>query len=242
MADGFKIEGFDNFSEKRDLYLDIVFCLDLTIGNDKIIDMLKEFCSFIQNGMEEYCDGELTSLKKFRIKIISFGDSCANEKNDYLNSKFFEMPKDLKSLIHFFDKIESNLRWGDKRNGLEALATAMQSDWCVSKEKFDRVRHCVVILTDGKLYPEIDVSCCLKYGYSTNIPSSYNELLEWWDGKGSIMNPLTARLVLISPEESWRNLIEDFCSCDYAIANCDGHLDDWTFNEFLRFIRYPIIH
>ena len=203
---------------------------------------MKSFCSFAKKGVYEYCQHDYMCLKKLRIKIISFGDSNSNAKSDYLNSKFFELPDEIENFENFLNGLEANLKWGDKRNALEALAMAMRSEWYVSSQESDRVRHCIVILTDGNFYSEIEMNNFLKYDCSTNMPGSYDELLERWGEKGGIMNPFSKRLLIIGPEESGSDFIDDFSSCLFAEAKCGAHLQDWTFYEFLKFIIYEITH
>lgn len=239
MADKFIIEDFESPNkEEIDLYLDIAFCLDLTEGNDEIIGIMKKFCSFIKNNIYEYCYCFCTSLKRLRIKIISFGGINSSVYSFPSDSGFFEAPGELAFLEDFLDEIEVKYNRCGKRNTLEALTTALKSDWSVSVDEYDRLRHCIVILTDGKIQT-VENTYNSKFDCFANKQNPYENPLDFFEKKQqdflakSVRH--SVRLFVFSPDdEFW----DDFSDCLVTFTNQDGHLADLTFDKFIKAVIY----
>ena len=228
MSDELKIEGLDptvidqTFIGTRDVYTDIVYCIDLTASMSPIIQKVKDFVRTFHEDLQRVMLTYNRSIKQLRIKVIGFRDIYCDGAYAFEVSDFFRLPDQNTEFLSFVDKLEAKGGGGGSENSLEALAMAMQSDWCTTIDNSVRKRHMVVLFTDASAHPLEKASTYTGTNYPENMPKSYLELVDWWSGQGSIssdvyfnMNQRAKRLVLYAPEgsEPWTDIADDFDCC-----------------------------
>ena len=200
--------------------IDIAMVIDATSGMNYWIELLKEnaknlYPDFCKRLREDRLKGR--EINQMRIRVITFRDF-----KDYLNTgysplqatRFFNMPEDTEAFYRSVSEIEAKGGGGDIKgyrkygadpeDGLEALATAIKSEWVPEKQGIDR-RHIIVLWTDAPTHE-------LGYGsnvdcYPEGIPKDFEELTQWWEE----MDYMSKRLVLFAPcMEHWRRILSSW--------------------------------
>lgn len=188
----------------NEYYVDIVLCIDGTGSMRPFINKVKESALSIYSKLEE----EMILLNKnparTRVKVIVFGD-YAKDAEPMRESKFFELPQENEDLQAYVNGI-TVMGGGDiPENAIEAIATAMKSDWTTEGGRFRR--HVVVMFTDAPALPLGVRSECPNY--PTDLPKTMADLSAWWHGSDQEMSagsyePDAGRLVAFVPnDESW---------------------------------------
>lgn len=232
MADDFTIEGFDEVVDQvvpqeeqeqlgtMDVYADIVYCIDLTASMRPIIQKVKDTARTLHEDLQKVMqENYQRSIKQLRIKVIGFRDFYCDGDYALEHSPFFYLPDEADAFKRFVDKLEAKGGGDIPENSLEALALAMQSDWCTTLDSSIRKRHIIVLFTDASAHPLEKAAGYSGSNYPDNMPKSYTELVDWWSGQGALasgtaveMDQVAKRLALYAPEgsEPWTDLADDF--------------------------------
>ena len=227
MSSDFNID-FDQGSGlgTMDVYADIVYCIDLTSSMKPIIDKVKEMALTLHEDLQQVMQTNYQrSIKQLRIKVIGFRDAYCDGPRSFEVSEFFTMPDEVYQFQEFVNRLEAKGGGDLPENSLEALAMAMQSDWCTTIDSSIRKRHLIVLFTDASAHPlEQSENGTDKY-YPANMPKSYGDLVDWWEGQGSLdsgaaavrLDQIAKRLAVYAPENSepWSNLVYDFTGAKY---------------------------
>lgn len=252
MAEDFTIEGFEEevvvpvddtqpVLGNLDVYADIVYCIDLTGSMHPIIQKVKETASTLHADLQRVMQENYhRTIKQLRIKIIGFRDFYCDGSFALEKSEFFYLPEEEAEFKEFVNKLEAKGGGDIPENSLEALALAMQSDWCTTIDESIRKRHIIVLFTDASAHPLEKGVDCTNPIYPENMPKSYSELLDWWSGQGSLengtaveMNQTAKRFALFAPEgsEPWTDISDDFDGCLTTFIEPDkGGIDITTKN------------
>lgn len=194
--------------------IDICLCVDKQCANKRVIQSIKEhFCEDIAQSFYRY--GK--NVGRIRVKTIFFDDS-SQDKGRRLNiSPFMIIPAqkdDFDSLLEDLT-IDDNIE--KSTNGLEALACAIQSDWCIDGWKR---RHVIIMVTDADTYDlhHYDGSESLD-----NNPQSFEKLSAMWGNEDipGLMEFKSKRLVLFTPNSSfWEKIWKSWeCVALYPSKN-----------------------
>ena len=231
MSDEFNIEGYEEspITEQEqqgglgtmDVYADIVYCLDVTQSMRPIIEKVKETALNLHNLLQEKMISRYQrNIRQLRIKVIAFRDIYADGDYAFEISPFFWLPDEADKFADFVNGLEAKGGGDIPENGLEALAMAMQTDWCTTIDESIRKRHVVVMFTDASAHPLEKSANYSGKNYPENMPKTYADLIDMWYGQGSCVSggaaitidPIAARLAIFAPEgsEPWVNIAEDF--------------------------------
>ena len=161
---------------------------------DNVLEKLPTFFSLVP----EFINQELLKVDcladRIRMRVIAFGDSQAHAKIINASPFYTVLPATNSSALNAF---VSGLRiMGESDtpdSALEALDEAMRSDWVQVAANGERLRHVIVLLTDG----------------SINTVGEYSrELAElekrWGTTNGydehAVMHYIRKRLLLVAPD------------------------------------------
>lgn len=260
MADEFVFEGTENPAETEvtfedpqtelgtlDVYADIVYCIDLTASMKPIIQKVKETASTLHTDLQQIMmERYQRNIRQLRIKVIGFRDLYCDGAYAFEESDgFFTLPEQAEEFKAFVDKLEAKGGGDIPESSLEALAKAMQSEWCETVDASTRKRHVIILFTDASAHPLEKAEGYTGDNYPENMPKSYAELIDWWSGQGSLENgtpvtidPLAKRLALYAPEgcDPWTNISDDFDNCMPCFIEPDKGGIDITKAELLKMI------
>ena len=161
---------------------------------DNVLEKLPTFFSLVP----EFINQELLKVDRvtnqIRMRVIAFGDSQENAQIINASQFYTVLPATNSSALNAFVSGLRIMGEGDTPNSaLEALDEAMKSDWVQVATNGERLRHVIVLLTDG----------------SINTVGEYSrELAElkkrWGNNYGydehAVMHYIRKRLLLVAPD------------------------------------------
>lgn len=203
--------------------VDIVFVIDATgsMGMGNLIATVKRMVPNFYKEAAKALEAKNKRVDVLRAKVIFFRDFLEYEKDHYvplmetdfyiLSDKYNDQSDMLSRSIA---SIESCGGGDIPEDGLEALACAMQSDWCEPITNHKR-RHIIVVFTDAPTHElGFGKSCDL---YPKNMPENFEQLTQMWGNKlnrKGMMDYYAKRLILFAPEtdrlpidDGWRRIV-----------------------------------
>lgn len=251
MGNEFRVKGLEeegSFGQTAlgnlDVFADIVYCIDLTSSMKPIIDKVKSTALTLhKNLQEEMRLNYQRSIKQLRIKVIGFRDAYCDGEKSFEVSKFFYLPNEAMEFKHFVDQLEAKGGGDIPENSLEALALAMQSDWCTTVDSTVRKRHIIVLFTDASAHPLEQAKDGIDENYPSNMPENYQELVNWWSGQSQLakgnaveMDQIAKRMAIYAPESSepWAYLADDFDGSILKPIAPDNGGNDITTDELIK--------
>lgn len=187
--------------------VDIVFVVDATGSMDCLIATIKKMIPNFYKEAVKALEEKNKHVDVLRVKVIFFRDFLEYEKDRcaplmetdfYILSDKYNDQSDM--LSRSIDSIKARGGGDIPEDGLEALALAIQSDWCQPISNHKR-RHIIVLFTDAPTHK-------LGYGkecelYPKNMPQNFEELTYMWGNKVNhkgTMDYYAKRLILFAPE------------------------------------------
>ena len=171
---------------------DFVFCVD---GTESMAICGENVKSFIHKFMEDFFEFTAKSgweTCSWRAKVILFRDYRHDKQNAFVESPFWEMPKESNALDGFLSQsVFCGGGQSGKSNGVEALYLAMHSDF-IATEPGDR--QIIVLLTNKDCYGFNECE--------TGMGIDEDGFLEAWyccDRDGSKLRERNKRLVMVAP-------------------------------------------
>lgn len=264
MSDDFMVDGFDGMDDgvfsdyieessvnpetalttqlsTLDTYADLVYCIDLTGSMVPIIRKVKHVAKTLhedmQRRMRENYNREIVQL---RIKVIGFRDIYEDGKLAFEESRFFNLPAESSEFQEFIDKLEAKGGGDIPESSLEALAKAMQVDWCRTIDDSIRKRHSIILFTDASAH---SLEKSLSYtgtNYPANMPDSYESFVDMWYNQNPRIpvkiDQIAKRIAIFAPSglEPWEKLIEDFNASFFHPIDPNNGGVDITVEEFLK--------
>lgn len=186
--------------------VDIVFCIDATFGMGKIVEEIAGNAVYFWNDLQKIMNEKGRIINQLRTRVILFRDYIADQDRAMKVTDFLKLPemnKDFEACLH---SVIPEGGGDDPEDGLEALAYAIQSNWCGGS---GRKRHIIVVLSDEGTH---------KLGYGKKAPSypkgmaeDFCELSDWWGSKQrpGIMDEHAKRLIIFAPDKPGWNLIRE---------------------------------
>lgn len=190
---------------QSDYNVDLVICIDATGSMDPILDEVKRTAMSFYHLFQEGMEASGKNVTQLRVKVIAFRD-YEIDAQPMVQSRFFVLPEEEVQLQAFVDGIEASGGGDEPECALEALATALNSDWVTTGAKR---RHAVLLFTDASAHPLAERAGCP--GYPRDLPRTLPDLGAWWSGTTqkfySKFQPKNGRLVAFVPhKEPWISL------------------------------------
>lgn len=203
--------------------VDIAFVVDATgsMGMENILSIVKQMIPNFYRELVQALERKDKHVDELRVKVICFRDFLEYKKDrcvPLIETDFFVLSdkyNDQSSmLLKGIESIEA-IGGGDiPEDGLEALARAMQSDWCKPLPNRRR-RHIIVLFTDAPTHELGHGKDCELY--PPNMPSDFGELIRMWGNQAYHANSMeysTKRLILFIPQinklpenDGWRRIV-----------------------------------
>lgn len=229
-----------------DVYADIVYCIDLTSSMTPVINKVKETARRLHFDLQKKMrENYQRNIKKLRIKVIGFRDAYCDGAKAFEQSRFFNLPEDTDEFEMYLKSLEAKGGGDIPENSLEALALAMQSDWCKTRDSDIRRRHIIILFTDAPAHELEQAKEGIDKYYPRNMPQSYQELVDWWCGQGSLkngspvlMNERTKRLGIFGPKDGypWSMIADDFDNCWISYIHPDNGGKDISTEALLKML------
>ncbi len=190
-------EGLDPI--RWDYNIDIIMCIDATGSMDPILDEVKRTALSFEDIFREGMEAKGKSVDQLRIKVIAFRDYIIDAV-PMQESDFFVLPGDRTRFKNFLDSIEASGGGDEPENALEAIATALKSDWVTTGTKR---RHVILVFTDASALELGQRMGCKDY--PADMPRDLKELGSWWEGVSqyyhSNYESKSGRLVVFGPRK-----------------------------------------
>ncbi len=131
---------------KKERNIDIVFCIDATSSMGPCIENVRKNAKlFYRNFVDTMANGYQSEVSSVRIQIVTFRDlEC--DTDAIVKSEFFELPSDNDLFEAYLNRITPRGGGDYKESGLEALYTAMTTQW---EAKRQNDRQVIVLFTDA---------------------------------------------------------------------------------------------
>ena len=207
--------------------IDIVMCIDCTNSMGGFLDNVKNSALKFYPDLKRVLRKENKEISELRIKVIAFRDFNTDGDNALSKTEFFKIPEQEDDFRNFINGLSPKGGGDGPKNGLEALALAMKSDWTTGG---DKRRHVIVVWTDASTHP-LETPITKNEYYPQDMPANLDELTNWWeDEQFRVMPSRTAtRLVLLAPEASmwaeiglnWANTIHYPAKAGEGLTNLD---------------------
>lgn len=197
------LRSLGDFVVETDARIDIVFTIDATKSIGPFINKIKDFILSFDTQLRNVFQYTSYVIKEFRVKIIIVHKYDEETNCIFKQSKFFKLPEEQKNFYDFVSRIEV---YGvdDPKNGLEALALAMQSDFT---KKGDRRRHVIILFTNNSaqiISQQIDDT---DSKHDSNTHMNINTLYDIWKN----INDYGKRIIMFAPDTNpWSEIESKF--------------------------------
>jgi hypothetical protein len=177
------------------------------------------------------------SIRQLRINVIGFRDLYCDGDYALETSRFFYLPEETSEFESFVNGLEAKGGGDIPESSLEALAKAMQVDWCRTIDDSIRKRHVIVLFTDASAHPFEKARGYTGKNYPARMPDSYSGLVDMWFNQNAkipvTLDQTAKRIAIFAPEglEPWGNLSEDFNVSYFHTIDPNNGGADITTNE-----------
>ncbi len=206
--------------------VDIVMCIDCTGSMGSLLDTVKSNALNFYSDLCKKCEEKGKDVSELRIRTIAFRDFSADGKNAISDTGFLNIPAQEAEFSSFISGLKPVGGGDEPENGLEAIAMAINSDWTSGG---DKRRHVVVAWSDASTHPLGLEKSKTEY-YPQNMPSTFDELTDWWeDEQSGKMNKSAKRIIIFAPDASawteiglnWSNAIHHPAKAGEGLTDID---------------------
>lgn len=200
--------------------VDLVQIIDNTGSMTPYIDSVKKMALGFHKELESRLAEYQREIETLRVKVILFRDLDYEGSEAFVQSRFFELPREEKEYSDFVNGIECDGGGDAAESGFEAVALGMCSDW---NTEGDKKRHIIMFCSDAP--PKtIKGPCSLVQG----LPDSMKEFKSWWcDAQTGKMDPRAKRMIVFAPEcPEWNEVCEEFPMVFYKAVEPGAGLAD----------------
>jgi len=205
--------------------VDIVFCIDATGSMQGLINTVKSNALRFHDDLQRTMEEKGKMIDDLRVRIIAFRDLYVDGAESMRESAFFRLPEQRDEFSAFVSAVNADGGGDEAETGLEALATAINSDWSKSG---DKRRELVVLWTDASAHPLERGNEERPAHYPVGMPKNLNELTDMWEGQGH-MSGSAKRLILYAPdaypwtdiETHWTNTIQYASKAGEGLSDVD---------------------
>ena len=185
--------------------IDLVLCIDGTGSMSGIIEhvksVAKEFYGMVIDAMTKA--GKAIKDDEFRVRCVVFRDYGCDGEKAMEESRFFSVADEAEAAAFeaFVSGITAEGGGDGPENALEAIFTAMKSDWNPRGGRFRR--QIIVVFTDAPFLPLHESSRVAAPIYPLDAPKTLEELQTLFEkGDQTMMYaPKNGRLIIYAPKD-----------------------------------------
>ena len=180
--------------------VDLILCIDGSSSMYNLINFLHNNISHLYEYLINEYENKGVEIKQFRIRIICFRNFVLDKQKAIFETKFFLLPEELSELETIVKSLVPEGGSPNENSGLEALAMAINSEWC---RNLPRNRQIILLFSDTP--PNKISSIGLNNPlFPSNIPLNFEELTDWWEDVNlDKIGSLSKRLILFAPDRSY---------------------------------------
>jgi len=193
--------------------VDIAFVIDITGSMTPVLDQVKAGATSFHDQLLDAMGAKDKFVSSLRLRVIAYRDYYDNASDALFATPFFQLPEEAVQFTTYVSALHADGGGDEPESGLEALWTAMASEW---ERGLDRRRHVVVLFTDASAHPLEAAATTPVHGYPPAFPRSFYTLTDQWDDpQGMQMEYAAKRLLLYAPDvypwnvisASWDNVL-----------------------------------
>lgn len=214
--------------------VDVVMCIDCTGSMGDLLDKVKANALKFYPDLRKKCEEKGKDVSELRIRAIAFRDFSVDGKDAIADTGFLNIPAQEAEFNSFINSLNPAGGGDEPENGLEAVAMAINSEWTTGG---DKRRHVVVVWSDASTHP-LDLEKSKTEYYPQNMPSSFDELTDWWeDEQNGKMNKAAKRIILFAPDASaWTEIGLNWNNAIHHPAKAGAGLSDIDYDTILSSI------
>jgi len=211
--------------------VDLVLVIDATGSMSSIIERVKSGALTFHEELGKIMAEKDKHVDELRVRVVVFRDFYARDEDALVASDFFALPDQQEEYARFVNGIRATGGGDEPESSLEALVTAMRSDWTTSGTKR---RHVIVVWTDASGHPLEKNAGAKPSNYPPDMPADFDELTDLWEGQDAI-NAVSKRLVIFAPDAyAWTDIANHWEQTVHYASNAGAGLsevDDRTILE-----------
>jgi hypothetical protein len=204
--------------------VDIVFTIDVTGSMTPILDQVKANALRFYDDVQKNLTQKGKNVDHLRVRVVAFRDLTFDGPTALDESPFFTLPDEQEAYSAFVNGLVPEGGGDAPESGLEALATAIHSDWTTAG---DRRRQVIVLWTDQPAQPLGAADPPSEY--ADRIPRDFNGLTDLWENEQGAMRASSKRLILFAPDGSgwsdisgvWENVVHHPSKAGEGLSDVD---------------------
>ena len=196
-----------NQSLGNEYRVDLVMCIDGTGSMHGMIETIKntakEFYMTFIEAMQKNDPPKQVKDDGLRVRVIVFRDFADSSSTPLEKSPFYNLqdPVASESFCKFVDDIHEEGGGDIPENALEAIATALQSEWQPEGGRFRR--QAIILFTDTLTYDLSNPKRRAASSYPSGMPRNLEELASIWENGDQELapyySPKNGRLIVFAP-------------------------------------------
>ena len=193
--------------QMKEYSVDLVICIDGTGSMTRMIEKVKasakDFYMLFYKAMKSCDPPKAIKENHFRVKVIVFRDFKDTSTRPLEVSPFYNLqdPAETEAFCRFVDSIEARGGGDIPENALEAIASAMQTEWEPSGGRYRR--QAILLFTDTCTYDLKNPERVISPDYPSGMPNNIEEMLTVWANGDQELAPAYApqngRLIIFAP-------------------------------------------
>ena len=216
--------------------VDLALCIDATGSMSPVIELVKANALRFHGDVLRAMTSKQKRIDELRARVVVFRDLHEDGADALAASPFYPLPRSRAEFAAFLAPVSAHGGGDEPESGLEALATAMRSDWVRSG---DRRRHVLVMWTDACAHRLEDAVRRATPGYPRGLPRSFAALSAAWEGE--LMDRTAKRLLLYAPDVApWTDIQESWESVVHIVSRAGQGLGEVDYAEVLETIANSI--
>ena len=223
------------FGKKRNI--DVVFCIDGTGSMAPCIESVKANAKRFHEEFVSQMTMSGSEIDSMRARVIVFRDFECDGEGALEASPFFELPMDEAEFANCLAGVSASGGGDYAENGLEALYTAMCSDFTTGSND----RQVIALFTDADALELQDPSRKSAANYPADMVKDEDELLTAWmcmsQSSTYKLRERNKRLVIFAPEGSkYKTLAEKFNRSVFDPVDMSKGLGEIDFADIIKIL------
>ena len=216
--------------------VDLVLCIDGTGSMSPVIKAVKSSALAFYDDVMKVMGEKDKRIDFLRVKVVLYRDFYADAEGVH-QSAFFSLPDETPAFASYVNDIKADGGGDEPESGLEALATAIKSDW--TKEG-SRQRHVIVFWTDASAH-KLEDPRPKPANYPQEMPANFDEMTELWETGQGAMGQTARRLIMFAPDAyPWSDIASHWEMTLHYASKAGKGLEEVDYHSILDAIANSI--